>query len=253
MKTVYTWPLLMLLAVALTSGRSAANGLTTFTFQEGLNGYCETQDTHLWQAMPDYVAGNDTWVGVDGDGLPGSGCMANHALLRFDGIFGPGRIPLGAHIVSATLTINVAGNDSEAWAKAYRVLPLPDETCSWDETCTWDSCFSGNGVQEGTETAVEMEDQIGPPVHSGEHTFCVTTSLEAWSSGTVNCGWAILLDTDSNDAFRFESSEVGAEGTPPKLEVTIVSGAPIPEPLTGLGLLLGLGSGMGYIRRRLQA
>lgn len=211
----------------------------TLTFQEGVNGYNGTSDTFLDESYPNDSFGNETYVAVDGDGLPGLGCASADGILRFDGIFGslPNNIPLGSSIVSATLTLNVITNESGDGASVHRLL------VDWDETATWNNSFGGNGVDLGTE-AVQNEDAIsglGPGIYLGELTINVTASVQAWSDGDENHGWAILLDPDAYDGWRFASSENAVVSVHPNLSVTI------PEPATLSLLVLG---GLAMLRRR---
>ncbi len=214
----------------------------TYTFQQNdVNGYSGTSDTFLWEADPNTARGAETYVAVDARGDDPT-AKRSDGLIRFDDIFGsgPNQIPLGSSIISATLTLNVAGGTSADSASVHRML------VSWLETDTWNSWDGGDGVDtDNVEALVAHDDEIGPPIGLGIHTVDVKTTVQAWSDGTAtNFGWAILHDPASHDGWRFDSSEVGLSGMPPILSITI------PEPATLSLVAVGIGTLLMRRRRR---
>src|SRR3712207_2498704 len=116
------------------------------SFQQGVNGYTGTFDTMLRGYRPTLSYAEAASVSVDSDDRND---LASQVLLRFSDIFGSGsgQIPLGAQIISATLTLQTTNigstNDTGSGAKLHRML------ASWSETDTWDKM--GDGVQaDGT-------------------------------------------------------------------------------------------------------
>ena len=80
---------------------------TTVTFQEGAGGYTGTQDTFLQEAAPGSITTERNCGGNGMITIQTGRESRNFGLLRFDKAFpdnGPGQIPQGAQIVSATLT-----------------------------------------------------------------------------------------------------------------------------------------------------
>ncbi len=184
---------------------------TTYTFQEGASSYASTVDTYI--GSDSATTDHSTATTLDVDGLVTAGPA--HTLLRFDNIFGSnaGQIPLGSSIASATLTINVS-NSSVNNMSLYRMLS------TWPETATWSANFGGNGIQaDGTE-ALATADATVTPTSTGTWVIDVTKSLQAWSAGTANYGWAFL--PGGTDGIIFASSENGTAASCPLLTVTLV-------------------------------
>ena len=150
----------------------------TVSFQQGAGGYAGAVDTNLRGANPTTVYATTTQLFADTDtaGAPAQ------ALLRFDNMFGTGagQIPLGAHITSASLTLQTS--DLGDGAELHRMLR------SWADTDTWSSL--GSGVQaDGTEAVVAADRVTGKMTALGSNSFDVTASLQAWSDGAANRGW----------------------------------------------------------------
>src|SRR5215213_5530471 len=156
--------------------------MVTVSFQQGVNGYAGTIDAMLRESRPAQNYATTTNVNVDSADTAG---QRNEALLYFAGLFGsgPGQIPLGATITSATLTLQVTDGSAEGGSLHRMVtnwMALP--------TWTWDSF--GNGIQfDGTE-AVTAADLNTGAIRAGTTNLNVTQSLQAWSSGAANFGWA---------------------------------------------------------------
>jgi VCBS repeat-containing protein len=187
-------------------------------FQQGLGGYAGTVDTYLRQASPTTNYAMATSLNVDADEPPGSGSDAQ-ALLRFEDIFGsgPGRVPVGARIVSCELRLQVF--DPGNGLKLHRMLR------SWLDTDTWNSLVGG--IQADNVEASATADASTAAVGTGTLIIDVTVSLAAWqSSPSSNFGWAIL--PTGNDGVDFYS----AQGTtPPKLIVTFIPSEPNTPPV----------------------
>src|SRR5215208_1492489 len=88
-------------------------------------------DTRLQQSTPTTAFGSATKLGTD------TGTNAGvQTLLRFDNAVlfgnGPGQIPLGATITSATLTLQTTNGSSQG-GSLHRMLT------GWDSQSTWDS------------------------------------------------------------------------------------------------------------------
>jgi hypothetical protein len=92
--------------------------MPTLSFQQGVNGYTSAIDTVLRQASRSVALGTATTINID----TGTGIEVQ-ALLAFDDLFGPGpgHIPIGAKIASATLTLRTT-NSSAHGGWLYRML-----------------------------------------------------------------------------------------------------------------------------------
>ena len=160
-------------------------------------------------------------------------------LIRFDDIFGPGpgQIPIGSLITSATLELGLhylAGVPVGRYGEIHADQP-------WDEaTATTASVLGGNGLQFGVDS-----DLLGSfNSYATLSTLDVTSSLTARSTDpSQNNGWGLKRDNGGNTGWR--SSEYGIIANRPVLSVTY---AAVPEPSSTA--LLGLGGLALMLRRR---
>jgi len=206
----------------------------TITFQDGVESYTGTADAYLSETNSDSTYGSEVTVTIDANDNYNNRL---EGLLRFDNIFGSGarQIPLGSTITSATLTLTTDGGAGPGdGARFHRLLQ------SWNEgSVTWNNSFGGNGVDTNGTDALSSYDLDTGYVEEGERTFTMaTTSLQAWSDGATNHGWA--MPSLGGNGWIIDSSEDGTASCRPKLTVTYV-----PEPsafvllaVGGLALLL---------------
>ena len=200
------------------SGRfqsSWSGTLTLATFQQDVSSYTGTQDTYLDESNADSIdAGGSTSINVD---LDVTGGLEAQGLIRFDNLFGsgPGQIPYGSTINSASLTIEVTGASSiDANIRLHKML------VNWDQSSsTWNSMSTGGGgLQSGSEYIATATSTLPAPDTMGPKDFAgLAADLQSWSDGGSNYGWAILTDTDNG--WDFESSENVATGIRPELTV----------------------------------
>ncbi|MFH1108835.1 MAG: DNRLRE domain-containing protein [Planctomycetota bacterium] len=189
------------------------------TYQDGVNGYAGTVDTFLREGAPSSSQGYYDWI--EWDGTEGSSGNETLALVRFDGVFGSGgdRVPVGAQIYSAilTLTVRSAGDPGEL----YEVL------VDWSESVT----YNGFGGDPGAQA-----DEYGAliavvPGSVGTHDIDVARSLQAWADApSSNRGWIIKhVAADGTDV---ASSEWSILPQRPKLTVTFSGGTGPADPPT---------------------
>ena len=189
----------------------------TVVFQNGLNGYADTQDTYFQESVPTAINGDLETIRWDTSS--GSPAGPVYMVVRFDNIFGtgPGQIPTTATIQSATLTYtiggdaNATGNDGD----------LREVLVNWDEATTTYNNFGGTaGVQAGDHTGTSLAVMPGSPL--GAKNIDVTSSLATWlAAPATNLGWIVL--PISTDGVQVRSSEFVA--TPvdrPTLSVTFL-------------------------------
>ncbi|MEM7311262.1 MAG: DNRLRE domain-containing protein [Planctomycetota bacterium] len=189
-------------------------------FQQGINAYAGTQDTWINEAEPDTSYGESS-VRVSDDDIENFvfGDYQAQALVRFDDVFGSGAIPSGANIVSATLSLELSNDIDNPLFDAdffvHRVL-VP-----WDEGSTWNSL--GNGLQVGSEltSAFASFDGDNSPDSDFLRRIDVTSSVQAWSDGSANWGFAILPEiiSGNDDGIEIRTSESSIEILRPRLEV----------------------------------
>ncbi len=198
------------------------------SFQNGVNSYTGTADSWIATASSTGSGdetgtnyGSDTSLKVETDQSNGQG------MIRFDAIFGngPGQIPLGSTITSATLSIKTLDGGFAATPSSPAVHRM---LVAWDESAvTWNSMV--NGIQaDGTDTLALADDVGGDNLANGDvGSWDVTASVQAWSSGNTNNGWALLGTT--GNGWDASTSESGTVADRPVLSIefsTPQAGAP---------------------------
>ncbi len=182
----------------------------TKTFRQGVGTAGATDDAQLTADTPTTNSGAATFVKVDGLS------PHSHAAIKYPGLFGSGadQVPLGAQIVSATLTVNCynAGNR----LTAYRLLE------DWTETqVTWNRRISGvNWGNPGADGAISR-DSAGinwDCLTTGVKTFNLTSMVQAWSGGAANFG--LVVTETGTDGVEWYSSEHATVNNRPLLTVT---------------------------------
>jgi uncharacterized protein YjlB len=169
--------------------------LDNLTFQHGVDGYSSSSDTYLASDTPATDLGTSIQISVDDN-------PDQHGLIRFDNLFGngPGQIPLGSTINSASLTIDVTDSSgSTTTISLHRMLR------AWNESDTWNSM--GAGIQfDDVEAASTPDGVLDDPSTWRWHTFNgLEAAVQSWADGDPNYGWAIL--SDNNQAWLFATSE----------------------------------------------
>jgi hypothetical protein len=176
----------------------------TINFQQGVDGYTGTQDTELHSNfLADTPLGSATSITMDNDDTG-----IAQGLLRFDNIIGtgPGRLPPGSTILSATLTLNQT--DPGSSASFHRML-VP-----WDQaSATWNSMLDGI-TNDAFEAVIASDALSRNEVPNGPHVLDVTASVQAWADGQENHGWGIR--STGTGGWDFTSSE---SVTPPLLVI----------------------------------
>ena len=204
-----------------------ADGDTTVTFQEGVDGYTGTQDTAVEEDTPTTSYGTQTTLEVD---LSNSGGGQEQTLIRFDNLFGTGdgQIPSGATIISATLTLEQTDTSgSTATISLHRMLT------SWSENSTWNSMTDGISTDDVEAASTADATIYNPETVESKVITGLGSTLQAWADGTAtNYGWVII--SDNTDGVIFGSSENGTTSFRPKLTVEYrTSGGDTTTGLTG--------------------
>ncbi len=215
-----------------------------FTFQQGVNGYTGARDAELREADPNTNSGGATSISIDADEPPNSG-NDTQGLIGFDNVFGngPGQIPLGYKIVSATLTLNVFNRGSGI--RFVRILN------NWDEnTVTWNS-FGADGITPNSAEATPVFTTIGandsnPNIPVGVLTVDISGAL---AFGGANNGLGLLPFVNGTNGIDFYSAQYSILNLRPLLTVTAI---PVPEasPIAGILLLAAFPLVHGIRRRK---
>lgn len=221
--------LLALAGAAALVGPAVAHA-TVITFQQGANGYSGAVDTYIANRASDinvnFSGSGAIWVDAGPEQYQG--------LLRFGGIFGngPGQIPLGSTINSATLTLTVDTITSAegSGSQLFRMVQ------SWNASDTWTTGYGSNGVQtDGIEALATSDGFIG--ANSSANNLAqgavananVTATLQAWSGGAVNNGWLLNYFPLGTGGLALASSDNGTASRRPLLTVDYTA---VPEPAT---------------------
>lgn len=189
----------------------------TVMFQEGVNGYSGTVDTHIREVAPGSSHGS--LESLEWDGVEGGSNSEKFALIRFENIFGSGigQIPLDATIISAALEYVVwnTGNSAD----------VNEVSIQWTENATYNNFGGEVGVQPD-DYGTSLGSASGSSI--GSHSINVTTSLAAWSADpSLNNGWIFRpTGTDGVDA---RSSEYGTTNQRPKLTVQYSTSNQVPD------------------------
>jgi len=170
------------------------------TFSQGANGYTDNIDTMLRQNRASLTFADAPFF----RSILESG-KESQPLLKFGNLFGtgPGQIPLGATILSASLTLEVT-DGSASGGSINRML------VGWSGTSTWNSL--GSGVQLNDVEATSTGINVGS-IAKGSHAFDVTESLAAWNAAAstsagqnaANFGW--VFKPTNIDSWDFNSAQ----------------------------------------------
>lgn len=215
--------------VLLVLGFATRAQAIVITFQEGVAGYGSTQDTYIRQAdvtngTPLLTYGAATVVVADTEdtnigGVP----QLTQGLIRFDNLFGggPGQIPVGSTINSATLRFNTENPSNNTMA-------LHEMLQTWTEAATYAANFGGNGIQTNGVEAKLLAVDTDTPAANGFIIYDVTASLQNWVTNPAqNFGWAVI--PGGTDGWQFTSSEGATTANRPFLDINYTLAA-VPEP-----------------------
>ncbi|RZL10805.1 MAG: DUF4347 domain-containing protein, partial [Rubrivivax sp.] len=200
-------------SITVTNPSPSSSGIS---FQDGVGGYTGTQDTYVEAASPNTSYGNSTSLVVD-NGSPNG----RQTLIKFDDLFGngPGQIPYGSIITSASLTVYVTNGDTADAVSIHRML------ASWSEASTFNSLSSGvstNNVEASSSPLYTLDAGI-----TGAASFTgLASSLQAWANGAANHGWVIVTGATSADDWTIDSSEAATASRHPVLNVVYTPPAP---------------------------
>lgn len=202
------------IVAAIGAGRADEQAPGKATFRQGVDGYLGTIDIELWALAPTTVLDTNPNATTDADNDGGE----SQILLRFERMIGdgPGQIPPGSAIRSATLTVSAF--DQGSTVHLHRML-VP-----WSRQATWTTLVAGV-TADGLEASRHRESFTFGKIaaNSSAVPFDVTDSVQAWADGAPNHGW-VFINTGGN-GWDFYTSEFDdpkqrptlvVEFTPPK-------------------------------------
>ena len=180
-------------------------------FQQGNAGYNSAHDMWVHSSIPNEATSATTYL---------NGGAGRQVLLRYDNIFGTGagRVPPGATILSAKLSLLVGGDRSRDTFSLHRLL-VP-----WTDASSWNTLGAGVSTDD-TEAASAAEFETIPNVAVTPSVFDVTSAVQAWSDGAAS-NYGFMLHAPGTDMAQFLSSEYGVAADRPVLEITYDGGAP---------------------------
>jgi len=173
------------------------------------SGSADTDDSQISADQPDVNFGSEISINVDG---------ANphaHGVIKFPDMFGdgPGQVPLGSTIVSASATLEVNCTNAGNPIELYRLIEDWNEgEVTWNERASdvpWTNA-GADGI--GSHAGVALD---GYCSSVGTQSFDITPFVQQWSDGAANYG--IVMTDSGNDGIDFDSSE---SGQPPVFTVT---------------------------------
>lgn len=213
----------------------------TVSFQQGIGGYTGTRDSWIFFSPSDATVA-DINRGADRAVQMQSGLgFERYGLLQFLDVFGagPGQVPLGSTILSATLTVTNPSNV----ASAELPVTVHQALHAWDELTVTSNNF---GATAGAQTGEDYDAATLGTLMLGStepRSVDLTASVQAVSNGLADFGWLFRLtppDPPDSIVRQFGSSEIEARfGAPPLLTIEFGPATPVPEPP---GLALGAGA-----------
>ena len=190
----------------MTSSSTATIRVGAVSFQEGVDGYTGTTDTHLDGSDPTASFGSSTEVKVDYS-LP-----ERPGLIKFSNLFGSSvdQIPYGSTIDSVTVSIYVLNYDFHDNLSVYQMLT------DWSESSTYDSMVSGISTDdvEASSTALVT---FSSTLHDWVDLTIPVSVVQQWADGGDNYGFAIVAD--HSHFWSFASSEYATVALRPYITI----------------------------------
>jgi len=195
-----------------------------------------TLDTYISPSTTSNPNGANTAHGNETTFQVGGGAVG---LLQFPNLFGsgPGQIPVGATIVSATLDLCIPGDGGST--VSFSLVKTP-----WNESTTWNTFGPSPGPQAGVDYA-STPFLTNAAANFAHNQYDFTAAVQAWANGTANNG--VLIQLVSGNPVAFASSEwQNSNSESPHLTVTYT---PKPVPAPPSAVLAGLAAGGLAFRR----
>ncbi|MFZ5800477.1 MAG: DNRLRE domain-containing protein [Candidatus Omnitrophota bacterium] len=231
-----------------------ANASTTYTFQNGLNGYSGTQDNSIRgvNSKKEYNYGTNQRLYLR------AGTYVSHILLYFD----ISSLPSNMCILSSTLKLYKLETTSDPTSYIYQITagPWSEGTKGGDPATAGDSdwnhrihdtaSWAAPGMLAGTDYDATAADVV-PLGANGWYEWNVTSIVQDWYNNVdPNYGFVIKLVDNNWDEQKFASSEHDTLAWRPKLIVQCEAcqqNNVIPEPATVSLFAIGL---LGLFRPR---
>ena len=194
------------------AGQPKAAAPKTASFQSGVGGYDGTVDIELWALAPTTVLDTNPNATSDANNDGGE----SQVLLRFEGVVGqgPGRVPPGSAVHSATLFVSAFDQGDTVHVHRMHV--------PWQRQATWATLVAGI-TADGNEASRHRESFTFGKIAANSSTipFDVTDSVQAWVNGAPNHGW-VFINTGGN-GWDFYTSEFDDIKQRPRLVVEYIT------------------------------
>jgi uncharacterized protein YjdB len=204
---------------------------TTFTFQNGVNGYSGAKDISINTQYSQYNGGNGTqWRGDPELGCyttTGSGAYSVRYLLKFGGL----SIPAGSSVISATLTISLdswnpgSGNITGFYLK--NIWDANSNNLGWLHRDASNNWAAAGASSAGVDTVAGKTFQVPALKPVGPQTVTIPldrNQVQSWiDSSAANQG--IMLVNNNPGEITRPVSTVGTQKMRPTLTV-VIGGAP---------------------------
>ena len=193
----------------------SGGGFTTVSFQEGVNGYAGTEDTHL-----DSTAPSTSFGGVDRIEMDGSPDMS--VILKWD----ISSIPAGSNVESVEISVFIR-NGSTVLYDIYEMLrPWQEGSATWNQFAAGQNwqIAGANGSQDRGTTALGV--LTGP---RGATTLTLNAAgvavVQSWVDNPSSNNGFVFLDYDEgSNGLSFFSSERRDVEVRPQLTITYANG-----------------------------
>jgi hypothetical protein len=190
--------------VTFTASATSQSGLSSATLFVGgppvtavFSGPSQVQDAQISADTPATANGAGTIINVDGQ-LPHA-----HGLMKFPTLIGggPGQVPAGAVVTSATLRLNCT-NPGFAM-QIYRLTEdWNEDQATWNQRSTGVSWGAAGADGPASHAGVAV---VGDCTTTGLRNVDVTRFVQEWAAGTPNHG--IVFTDSGTDGIDFTSSE----------------------------------------------
>jgi hypothetical protein len=212
---------------------------TTVSLKNGVNGYNGNTSFGVSGQSPTANLGASDYKHVANQ-LPGTNGFVYRPFYKFDLSPAASAIPAGAVITSATLQLKAeysTGNPGDGGIKIHRAKPVNNAFTINYATATRNTYNGANTWTGGANAAGNVTDAnndfldtpdstttLPSEGSSGNITFNVTSSVQAWVNGEANNGWVVL--PTGRTVYLGTSGDLHGSADFPVLTVTYQSAAP---------------------------
>ena len=171
------------------------------------------KDSSIFKYSPRVAHGRTRTLKVDGDYPGGSGKDVS-SLLKW----GLSAVPPGAHVTSATVTVNVTNPSRQTYQVYVMKRPWVESTATWLKPRS-----AGSWRVAGARGSLDRGAQAGrvAPATKGRRTFALATSaVQRWVNHPTTNQGIIIANSRNRDGFTISSQQVANSRLRPDLTIT---------------------------------